>query len=138
MLFRSEAKKKKYPKADQTSKQLASIMKTMLVKRIDSSFFAFKKSLHRYHQANQVMLNMFEKGVIYIAPNLKVNELLSAGKEEELIRLIEESKESRTMCAISTHCPRRSSPGRRPHPSGGGQGTACFYEVYDPYAQGAP
>ena len=97
-----EEKKKKYPKADQTSKQLASIMKTLLVKRIDSSFFAFKKSLHRYHQANQVMLNMFEKGVIYIAPNLKVNELLSAGKEEELIKLIEESKETDPTIEICT------------------------------------
>lgn len=97
-----ESKKKKYPKADQTSKQLASIMKTLLVKRIDSSFFAFKKSLHRYHQANQVMLSMFDKGVIYIAPNLKVNELLSAGKEEELIRLIEESKETDPTIEICT------------------------------------
>lgn len=97
-----EAKKKKYPKADQTSKQLASIMKTLLVKRIDSSFFAFKKSLHRYHQANQVMLSMFDKGMIYIAPNLKVNELLSAGKEEELIRLIEESKETDPTIEICT------------------------------------
>ena len=35
---------------------------------------------------------MFEKGVIYIAPNLKVNELLSEGKEEELIQLIEEAQ----------------------------------------------
>ena len=33
---------------------------------------------------------MFEKGVIYIAPNLKVNELLSEGREDELIRQIEE------------------------------------------------
>lgn len=98
----AEAKKKKYPKADQTSKQLASIMKTLLVKRIDSSFFAFKKSLHRYHQANQVMLGMFDKGVIYIAPNLKVNELLSAGKEEELIRLIEESKDTDPTIEICT------------------------------------
>lgn len=72
--------------------QLAGIMKTLLVKRIDSSFYAFKQSLKRYYQANKVMLGMFEKGVIYIAPNLKVNELLSEGKEEELIQLIEEAQ----------------------------------------------
>lgn len=72
--------------------QLAGIMKTLLVKRIDSSFYAFKQSLKRYYQANKVMLGMFEKGVIYIAPNLKVNELLSEGKEDELIKLIEEAQ----------------------------------------------
>lgn len=84
-------KKKKYKNADRISDELAGIMKTLLVKRIDSSFFAFKQSLNRYYQANKVMLDMFKKGTIYIAPNLKVNELLSNGKEEELITLINES-----------------------------------------------
>ena len=72
--------------------QLAGIMKTLLVKRIDSSFYAFKQSLRRYYEANKVMLDMFANGTIYIAPNLKVNELLSEGKEDELIKLIEEAK----------------------------------------------
>jgi len=85
-------KKNKYKKADLISIQLAGIMKTLLVKRIDSSFYAFKQSLKRYYQANKVMLDMFEKGVIYIAPNLKVNELLSEGREDELIRQIEEAQ----------------------------------------------
>ena len=35
-------KKSKYKKADMISIQLAGIMKTLLVKRIDSSFYAFK------------------------------------------------------------------------------------------------
>ena len=85
-------KKDKYKKADLISIQLAGIMKTLLVKRIDSSFYAFKQSLKRYYQANKVMLDMFEKGVIYIAPNLKVNELLSEGREDELIQQIEEAQ----------------------------------------------
>ena len=85
-------KKDKYKKADLISIQLAGIMKTLLVKRIDSSFYAFKQSLKRYYQANKVMLDMFEKGMIYIAPNLKVNELLSEGREDELIQQIEEAQ----------------------------------------------
>ena len=85
-------KKSKYKKADMISIQLAGIMKTLLVKRIDSSFYAFKQSLRRYYEANKVMLDMFSNGTIYIAPNLKVNELLSEGKEDELIKLIEEAK----------------------------------------------
>lgn len=86
------SKKKKYPKADMVSIQLAGIMKTLLVKRIDSSFEAFKQSLQRYHDANRVMLDMFEKGTIYIAPNLHVNELLMADKEDELIKQIDEAR----------------------------------------------
>lgn len=85
-------KKAKYNKADMISVQLATIMKTLLVKRIDSSFYAFKQSLRRYYQANKIMLDMFEKGVIYIAPNLNVNELLNEGKEDELIQQIEEAQ----------------------------------------------
>lgn len=45
---------------------------------------------------------MFEKGVIYIAPNLKVNELLSEGREEELIKLIEEAKDTDPTIEICT------------------------------------
>lgn len=82
-------KKSKYKKADMISIQLAGIMKTLLVKRIDSSYYAFKQSLRRYYEANKVMLDMFANGTIYIAPNLKVNEFLSEGKEDELIKLIE-------------------------------------------------
>ena len=87
------AKKKKYKKADMISTQLAKIMKTLLVKRIDSSFYAFKMSLERYYIANKVMLSMFENNCIYIAPNLKVNELLNDGKEDELIQLIAEQQD---------------------------------------------
>ncbi len=90
--YLKEEKKKKYKSADRISIQLAGIMKTLLVKRIDSSFYAFKQSLKRYYEANKVMLDMFANGTIYIAPNLKVNELLSDGKEEELIKLIEENQ----------------------------------------------
>lgn len=89
--YLNKEKKKKYKKADMISVQLAKIMKTLLVKRLDSSFYAFKQSLKRYYQSNCVMLKMFENRRIYIAPKLKVNELLSEGKEEELIKLIEQS-----------------------------------------------
>lgn len=86
-------KKSKYKKADMISTQLAKIMKTLLVKRIDSSFYAFKESLYRYYNANKVMLEMYNNDRIYIAPNLKVNELLSEGKEEELIQLIADNQD---------------------------------------------
>ncbi len=77
----------KYKKADLISTQLAHIMKTLLVKRIDSSFYAFKNSLSRFAMANQAMLTMFESGKIFIAPNLKVSEYITEGKEDELLQL---------------------------------------------------
>lgn len=81
-------KKKKYKNADLAATQLAKIMKILLVKRIDSSFFAFKQSLLRFYEATKAMNTMFERGVIYIAPNLKVSHYIIEDKEDELIELI--------------------------------------------------
>ena len=85
-------KKLKYLFADLISTQLAKIMKTLLVKRIDSSFFAFKKSLKRFYKANAAMIKMFESGKIFIAPNLPVTEYIMDEREEELLTLILESQ----------------------------------------------
>ncbi|MCA0230138.1 MAG: phospholipase D-like domain-containing protein [Bacteroidetes bacterium] len=86
--FLTPPKKQKYKKADMIATQLAKIMKTMLVKRIDSSFHAFKSSLGRFLQANQAMITMFEQGRIFIAPNLPVSEYINDGKEDELLDLV--------------------------------------------------
>lgn len=86
--------KKKYQNADRISQQLASIMRTLLVKRLDSSFFAFTASLRRFRDATKVMIGMFERGTIYIAPNLPVNQFILEGREEELVALITEKQDS--------------------------------------------
>lgn len=70
------------------SEQLAKIMKTMLVKRIDSSFYAFKQSLFRFFKATEAMITMFDNGKIYIAPNLPVSDMINNEQEEELLELI--------------------------------------------------
>jgi len=86
--FLKPNKKSKYPKADHTSTQLAFIMKTMLVKRIDSSFYAFKQSLSRFSAATNAMVHMFENNRIYIAPNVAVNDYINEEREEELIAIL--------------------------------------------------
>jgi SNF2 family DNA or RNA helicase len=66
-------------------------MKTLLVKRIDSSFYAFKQSLSRFTSATEAMVKMFENGKIYIAPNLPVSEMINEDREDELMDLIIEN-----------------------------------------------
>jgi len=88
--FLKPNKKAKYQNADRISQQLATIMRTMLVKRIDSSFHAFRQSLRRFRDATRVMVDMFEAGHIYLAPNLGVTQYLIEGREEELIAKIAE------------------------------------------------
>lgn len=94
--------KEKYERADLVAAQLAQIMKTLLVKRLDSSFLAFTKSLRRFRDATQAMLTMFENGTIYIAPSLHVSDYILEGREDELIEAIATASETDptiTVCA---------------------------------------
>lgn len=83
--YLKEEKKSKYKNADIASEALAKLMKTLLVKRIDSSFYAFKKSLDRFTHATEMMIKMFDRGTIFIAPNVNVNEYVMEEKEDELL-----------------------------------------------------
>ena len=76
--------REKYERADLVAQQLATIMKTLLVKRLDSSFVAFNKSLRRFRDATNAMVRMFESGTVYIAPNLNVSEYILEDREDEL------------------------------------------------------
>jgi superfamily II DNA/RNA helicase len=100
--FLKQAKKSKYQNADQISGQLARIMKTLLVKRIDSSFHAFKNSICRFRDATNAMVSMFKKGSVYIAPNLNVSEFIIEGREEELVQIIAELQKTDPTIEVCT------------------------------------
>lgn len=74
---------------DRFSRQLAKIMQINLVKRIESSFSAFKSSLQNLRQYTQNMIDMWEADTIFICPNIDVNAELDRGKRYDKIhRLI--------------------------------------------------
>ena len=100
--FLKPHKKSKYLTADMVSSQLAKIMKTLLVKRIDSSFFAFKQSLHRFLNATNAMVAMFENNRIYIAPNVNVNEYINDDRDEDLLNLLIDLKDTDPTVEICT------------------------------------
>lgn len=68
-----------YDQAVLISQSLAGIMKTLMVKRLESSFKAFKISLKNFTTATGRMVEMFEKGKIFIAPDKSVNEMMDKG-----------------------------------------------------------
>jgi superfamily II DNA/RNA helicase/HKD family nuclease len=100
--FLLASKKSKYKNADVASAALAKIMKTLLVKRIDSSFFAFKASLNRFAEATGAMIKMFEAGTVFIAPNLNVTEYIVEEREDELMQRILDLKETDPTIEICT------------------------------------
>lgn len=74
-----------YDNAEHISRSLAGIRKNGLVKRLESSFYAFQVSLSNFRQANQNMLDMFNRDKVFIAPDLDINNLLESGYTDEEI-----------------------------------------------------
>ena len=89
-----------YEKAELVTKSLSFIIKTLLVKRLESSFFAFKQSLEKFHAANQRMIDMFENDKVFIAPDLDINKFYEQGLseeeiEEEIVKIQEDNPKNR-------------------------------------------
>lgn len=75
-------------KAKQLADSLASIYRTHMVKRLESSFDAFRKSLHTFLDATNGMIKMFDEDKIIIAPDLNIKKLQADGMElDEIIEL---------------------------------------------------
>lgn len=62
--------------AQRSSNQLARIMQILLVKRLESSFEAFKESLRNFQRYTQNMITMWENDTIFICPQIDVNKEL--------------------------------------------------------------
>lgn len=80
----NEADRKRYGDVESISGRLSAIMKTLLVKRLESSFHAFKMSLGRLLKNTDHMIKMFEEDKVYVAPDIDVNKYLDEGDEEGL------------------------------------------------------
>jgi len=68
-----------YGNVSHISERLSSIMRILLIKRLESSFHAFKSSLGRLQSACENMIEMFNKDSVFIAPDLDINKLLEEG-----------------------------------------------------------
>ena len=74
-----------YDNAETISRSLAGIRKNGLVKRLESSFYAFKISVDNFRRANQYMIDMFERDCVFIAPDLDINLLYDQDYTDEEI-----------------------------------------------------
>ena len=83
--YLKEPQRSQYPRALTISKNLAGIMKTLMIKRLESSFEAFRITLKRLFHSTQTMIGMFESNRVLIAPELNINDL-SMNEIEDLIQ----------------------------------------------------
>ena len=75
----------KYKNAVHIGQSLAGIYRVHMVKRLESSFYAFKKSLTTLLRITTDMIKMFEENKVIIAPDLKVKDLQSKMELDEII-----------------------------------------------------
>jgi superfamily II DNA/RNA helicase/HKD family nuclease len=78
-------------------KNMRKFMKILLVKRLESSFYAFKNSLKRFIKSYEQFLQEFDKGNVYVSKKYtnKLFELLENDDDEAIQRLIDEDKARR-------------------------------------------
>lgn len=78
------------------SEQLAGIMQLLLVKRLESSFPAFVKSLNNLKQNTRNMIDMLKSDTVFICPDIDVNEtILKEGGLEKAIPVLRKKIEKR-------------------------------------------
>lgn len=78
----------------QSQRNMGRFMKILLVKRLESSFFAFRKSVDRFLHSYEMFLKEWENGSVYISAKHtnKIFELLENDDDEAIQRLIDEGK----------------------------------------------
>jgi superfamily II DNA or RNA helicase/HKD family nuclease len=75
----------------QSQKNVRGFMKGVLVKRLESSFYAFKRTVRRFIESYEKFLEMFKAGTVYISNQLDIYDLLGR-EDDELLYLIAEGK----------------------------------------------
>jgi superfamily II DNA/RNA helicase len=89
--FLSDEHSHKFKNPVNIGENLAGIYRVHMVKRLESSFDAFKRSLDTFLRITEDMIKMFDEGKIIIAPELKIKDLQANGWE--LDRIIEYATE---------------------------------------------
>lgn len=75
-----------------SQRNMGGFMKSILVKRLESSFEAFKKTLKRFIMSYKKFIEMCMTGKVYISKNIDVYDLLDNGDDEHLMSLVEEDR----------------------------------------------
>lgn len=78
---------KKYATALVAQRNMCSFMKGLLLKRLESSFYAFKQTLGRFIESYEKFLAMYESGVLYVSKAVNVYDLWDEGSFEKLQEL---------------------------------------------------
>ena len=74
---------------EQQQKNVRAFMKVLLVKRLESSFYAFKLTIDRFVDSYIKFIEMFDSGKVYISKKVNVFDYLDSDREDELLNMVE-------------------------------------------------
>ena len=79
---------------EQSQRNMGRFMKILLVKRLESSFFAFRNSVDRFLHSYEMFIKELDNGNVYVSKKHtnKIFELLENDDDEAVQRLIDEGK----------------------------------------------
>ena len=79
---------------DQSQRNMGSFMKVLLVKRLESSFFAFRNSINRFIYSYDRFIEEYKNGNVYISKGYinKIFQLLDQGDDDAIQKLIDEGR----------------------------------------------
>ena len=85
------------PLTEQSQRNMGKFMKILLVKRLESSFFAFRKSIDRFLQSYESFIKELDNGNVYVSKKHtnKIFELLENDDDQAVQQLIDEGKAER-------------------------------------------
>lgn len=79
--------KDKYAQMLTSQRNMGGFMKGILVKRLESSFYAFSMTLERFIESYKQFISMYESGKVYISKKINVYDLLDDGDDANLKKL---------------------------------------------------
>jgi len=90
-------KKKITQLEEQSQRNMGGFMKVLLVKRLESSFYAFRNSVDRFIKSYERFIKEFENGNVYVSKKYinKIFDLLEKGDDAAIEELIVEGKAER-------------------------------------------
>ena len=72
---------------------MGGFMKGILVKRLESSFYAFRMTLSRFIESYERFIEMYKNtGGVWISKSVDVYDLLDAGEIDQLMKMVEDEK----------------------------------------------
>ena len=77
-----------------SQRNMLTFMKMLLLKRFESSLYAFRKTLERFIRSYELMIDQYDEGNVYVSKKNanKVFQLLEENRIEEIMDLVEQEK----------------------------------------------